>query len=157
MNNKIETIIDLFIKSIKKEVDAKFECVYEYNLDENLYSIWHNYSDFNNVEFKKIIGKNVRNYFYENNIFNISLSYSVEKTKEINKAYTTLQYTEIKPYYAGISIPKQVYSQSYNINLSSQLENLKQTFSINIPKQECIIINKVDTHVGKEMLEVPAA
>lgn len=73
MNNKIEKTIDVFIKSIKKEVDAKFECVYVYNSDENLYNIWHNYSDFNNVEFKKIMGKNVRKYFYENDIFNISL------------------------------------------------------------------------------------
>ncbi|OOP74155.1 hypothetical protein [Clostridium beijerinckii] len=132
MNNKIDRIINLFIKSINKEIKDNFKCIYEYDSEEDLFNIWHNYSDFNNIEFKKIIGKNIRKYFYNKDIYNISFAYNKNKTREIEikkeneKVYgeLLLQYIKVKPSPLAINFSRQFANQTYSFYLPSQFENV---------------------------------
>ena len=91
MNEYIDGIVNEFIVAVKHELKGIVEFGYFYHKHENFYRIWHNNADFTDIEFKKIIGKNVRVYLFENNVFNISVAYNRDKAKEINKIYNVVQ------------------------------------------------------------------
>jgi len=71
----IERKVNEFIITMREELDNTVEFRYSFYQDENLFRIKHNNPNFDNVEFKKVIGKNIKNIFFENNIFNVSVAY----------------------------------------------------------------------------------
>lgn len=76
MNKDITDVINKFIVSVKQELKVVVEFGFVYCEDENLFRIWHNNADFNDIGFKKVIGKNIKLHLFENNIFNISVAYN---------------------------------------------------------------------------------
>ncbi|AJA48501.1 hypothetical protein CPAST_c24310 [Clostridium pasteurianum DSM 525 = ATCC 6013] len=155
MNNYILDKICEFISLVKSELKVKIEIGYEYNEKEDMFNLWHDYVKFDDHNFKKVIGKGIRLCFFENDIFNISISYRNDKAMEVKKIYNTLQHVETQSYNLKLSFENAIDNQNYNIKIDSELENINKNFKINLPQQECIMSKKINTNV--EILEVPAA
>lgn len=59
----IENVIEKFCDDIKKEFDNSFKVEYEYDKENDFWCIWHNYKNFDNIDFRRKIGKNIIKYF----------------------------------------------------------------------------------------------
>jgi len=157
MNEDTDERVNEFIVAVKHELKSIVEFGYIYNKYEDFFRIWHNNADFTDIEFKKIIGKNVRVYLFENNIFNISVAYNRDKAKEINKIYNVVQESVLNLEHLTFKTPLAGQPKNYNIRVESEFENINKDFTINHSNHKMILSDNVNTNISKELLEVPAA
>ena len=71
----IDKKVNEFIATMIDELNNTVKFKHPYDKSENLFRIQHNNPNFDAIEFKKKLGKNIKMIFFENNIFNISVSY----------------------------------------------------------------------------------
>jgi len=71
----IDKKVNEFITTMIDELNNTVKFKYSYDKSENLFRIQHNNPNFDTIEFKKKLGNNIKIIFFENNIFNISISY----------------------------------------------------------------------------------
>lgn len=60
---------DLFVKKLKEYFDKDISAGCEFDNTEGIYKVWHNYENFDDIEFRKALGKCIKEVFYANNIF----------------------------------------------------------------------------------------
>jgi len=156
MNENVDLKVNEFIDAVKQELKSIVEFGYIYYEDENLFRIWHDNANFDDIEFKKIIGKNIKAYLFENDIFNISVAYNRDKDKEINKIYDVVQ--ESRSYLEHLTFKAPIVNQPNNYNIvESEFENINNDFTIYRPKEEMALNANVNTNISKELSEVLAA
>lgn len=69
-----EELVNEFINKVK----TKFEGIYlgyYYNETDDIYRIWHTYNDYEDIEFRKVLGKYIKETLLENRFFNFSIIY----------------------------------------------------------------------------------
>lgn len=76
MPNNTESKINEFINNLIKECDG-IVINYEYDKEDDFYLILHNKPYYDFPELQEIVGRNIRECFLENDIFNISVSYKL--------------------------------------------------------------------------------
>lgn len=78
-------LIEKFIKQISEKYPSVY-IDYEYDIEEDEYTIWHNDSEleFNNDSFSKFVGERAEELLFKNNIFNFSIGYDYDKALEIS-------------------------------------------------------------------------
>ena len=64
----IDEKVNEFIVAIREELDNTVQFKYSFSEEEKLFRIQHNNVNFNDIEFKKMMGKNLKMIFFENNI-----------------------------------------------------------------------------------------
>lgn len=148
MNKNSDRIVKEFIVNVKNELCDIIEFGYAYCEDENLFRIWHNNADFNDIEFKRIIGKNIKVYLFENDIFNISVAFNRDKAMEISKIYNVVQ--ESRTYTEHLKFKTLIASQSknYNHRVESEFETVNGNFTIGRPKLEMILSEQINTNIS---------
>ena len=122
MVDRVELIKEFIgkIKSYYPELYINFD--YDKELDE--YEIWHNdpQLEFQDNEFKKLVGKIAQDIFFDNNIYNFSFGYDYYKTKEIenrNNGYSmkNTKVDTIEVFYSNID-KRLNYSNSIDFKIS---------------------------------------
>lgn len=85
-----QILIKKFISQIS-EIYPSLHIDYEYDIEEDEYTIWHNNSEleFNNDSFSKFIGEKAEELLFKNNIFNFSIGYDYDKELEISNEKTS--------------------------------------------------------------------
>jgi len=66
--------IDEFIGSVKVELNG-INIGYQYMDMDDEYRIWHNYEEFENIEFRNSIGKLIKNYLLANKVYNFYITF----------------------------------------------------------------------------------
>lgn len=166
-----ENIIKDFCNAIKSDFDNNFKVEYEYDKENDFWSIWHSYRDFDDINFRRKIGKNIIKYFFNNNLTNTSFAYNSdldEKTNIINdkSSIPGLEIEYIDPEITEINIKihknieKYIVSQdNFNIACDEQetIHSLNKNIVFCLPDGAYTNYDlfKNKTSVAKE--EVPAA
>ena len=71
-----------FIAKVKELIPFGINIVYEYDDLLCTHCIWHNIKPNIEMEYEKLLGYLIHDYFYKNGIYNVSFGYNLEK---INK------------------------------------------------------------------------
>ena len=77
----IQYIINEFCTSVKKEF-PNINFTYQYDKENDTWIIWHNYKNFDDIKFRKEVGKNIIKYFFDNNLTNTSFAYNSDIDKK---------------------------------------------------------------------------
>ena len=82
--NQIVDKISIFIDEVKKRY-VNIYIDYTYNLENDVYEIWHNREDleYTDTEFRHLTGKLLTELFLNNNIVNVYITYDYEKAKKL--------------------------------------------------------------------------
>lgn len=82
--NQIVDKISIFIDAVKKRY-VNIYIDYTYNLENDVYEIWHNREDleYTDTEFRHLTGKLLTELFLNNNIVNVYITYDYEKAKKL--------------------------------------------------------------------------
>lgn len=101
---------------------------YDEGLDE--YEIWHNdpQLEFQDSEFKRIIGQIAQDILFDNNVYNFSFGYDHYKTKEIEKGKNeySMRNTKINTFgivYSNIDEAPN-YSNNTNLEISDKPDKI---------------------------------
>jgi len=117
MNNEILKNIDKFISSVKNEFSEDIVFNSKYNELDDMYEIWHNYVNFEDPSFKKILGKNAYEHFLNNGIFNVSIAYREDFANIIAEFIKQTYFSEIR--HLILKFEKELEKTKFNINTNS--------------------------------------
>ena len=128
MMDKIKLIEKLVNKINFYYPELYIDFSYDERLDE--YEIWHNNPqlEFQDSEFKRIIGQIAQDILFDNNVYNFSFGYDHYKAKEIEKGKNEYSMKDTKINTFGIvysNIDKTPnYSNNINLKISGKLDKV---------------------------------
>lgn len=102
----------LFAKQLKALFNKNISVGVEFDECEHMYKLWHNYENFEDTEFKKVIGKCIKEIFYANKIFDYYITYENRSEFSVDKASeafiyeyeaASMKFTNYKPVYYNIN------------------------------------------------------
>lgn len=83
---------DLFVKRLKEYFDKDISAGCEFDYTEGIYKVWHNYENFDDIEFRKALGKCIKEVFYANNIFDYYITYEKHYELSFNSMLPAITY-----------------------------------------------------------------
>lgn len=135
----IENKIKKFIHLVKKQY-GDISIGYLYDDEYDFYGIWHTYTQYHSEEFRKVIGKYIRICFFENDIFNISVAYDINKDIETKRKYTSFQH--IVPNNISFNkMPEKKQGWNYIIKRDNYFVDIYRNIKIDNPKQKVLLVN----------------
>lgn len=128
---------DLFVQKLKEYFNKEISAGYEFDDTEDTYKIWHNYRDFDDIEFKKALGKCIKEVFYANKIFDYYITY--EKRYELLLVNCPLDipygYVSMKMKREEFILPTYLLNQEVKYNFLFIDEVIKPTSQNIIPSK----------------------
>ena len=137
MDNVIVENINRFIASVKSEIKDTIKIEYTFDEQKNMFNIWHDCINFDNKQFKEIIGKNVRLYFFENDIFNISVAFERQLLKSV-WTYYSVQNIPIFSEQTKFESMSESHSLNYRIENDVRFESIEKQLSFVEPESKCL-------------------
>lgn len=152
MDERTELFLDSFIQNIKDTLD--YEIVMGYDFDDNSksYKIWHTYVRFDDIEFKKILGKAIRDILYENEIFNFYISYDNRDDGE----YIVVTRTHQSQYSFGTFLWENQISASqihYAVNNDANAVYVNKDFERCLEQTDVVLEQEImsfSTYLGRD-------
>lgn len=135
-NNNAKNIIKEFCNAVKNDFDDNFKIQYEYDKEDDFWYIWHNYKEFDNIDFRKKVGKNIIKYFFSNNLVNTSFAYNSCFDESISNVSDSLSISNLETEY----INQEIAENDIQIHggVCNYIEDQDSNFHIICNEQEMI-------------------
>ncbi len=107
MNDKI----DIFIKKIKEEYPEIY-ISYDFLEDDNTYEIWYNNKELRkDLSFQSFVGKLIKEYLHDDNIFNFFIDYNEEKSNQLDEENNFV-------YFNSVSVASSAFNSEAKLSTS---------------------------------------
>ena len=135
---------DLFVKKLKEYFNKEISAGYEFNNIEGSYKIWHNYKDFGDIEFRKALGKCIREVFYANEIFDYYITYEKRYELPLTSSIPSIEYgyESLNMRVEDFMLPAYLINQEVEYKFIF-LEGIKEPISQSIIPSECLEISNI--------------
>jgi len=143
--NQIVDKISIFIDEVKKRY-VNIYIDYTYNLENDVYEIWHNREDleYTDTEFRHLTGKLLTELFLNNNIVNVYITYDYEKAKKLTFYDVSVKFSTMN----FLSCTFSTEQINYTIEDQSTSRSISQSNNKTILKRDIRSLNNLKNPVN---------